>query len=122
MISLARPVGEEVRLGLRRLLLTGAFSPGERLPDPGSLSVALGVNRYTVLGACTALAEEGLLRAEGEGYIAAPPDEPTRREVLGRFDGATRELLILGFSGGELKERVTALEEERARERGGEEG
>lgn len=103
MISLSRPVGEEVRLGLRRLVLAGAFSPGERLPDIGSLSVALAVNCNTIRRSCAALAEEGLLRQEGEGYTVSQSGLQ-RQAALERFDSAAQELLRLGVSPETLEE------------------
>ena len=52
MISLnyrdARPIYEQVRDGLRRLVITGALSPGDKLPSVRSMASTLAINPNTI--------------------------------------------------------------------------
>ncbi len=115
MISLnyrdARPIYEQVRDGLRHLMVTGAIAQGEKLPSVRSLAASLAINPNTIQRAYTALEEEGYLATEpGRGaYAARSPEVNTfrRTQLLLQLDGAVRELLFLGMSAQELAQRVT---------------
>ena len=54
---------EAVRIEIRRSIITGALTPGEKLTET-QLASALGVSRPTVREALNALAEEGLIVKE----------------------------------------------------------
>ena len=76
MISLnyrdARPIYEQVRDGLRHLVVTGAIAQGERLPSVRALAASLAINPNTIQRAYAALEEEGYLSSEpGRGAFAA---------------------------------------------------
>ena len=95
MISLnyrdARPIYEQVRDGLRHLMVTGAISEGEKLPSVRALAASLAINPNTIQRAYTALEEEGYLAAEpGKGAFArrGGGENPRRGELLRRFDEA----------------------------------
>lgn len=114
MISLnyrdARPIYEQVRDGLRRLVVTGAIAQGEKLPSVRSLAASLAINPNTIQRAYAALEEEGYLTAEpGKGNYAAKAggeDNVRREALLAQFDSATAELVFLGMSVDELAARV----------------
>ena len=40
----ARPIYEQVKDGLRRLMVTGVLAPGEKLPSVRSLAMDLAIN------------------------------------------------------------------------------
>ena len=132
MISLnyrdARPIYEQVRDGLRHLVVTGAIAEGEKLPSVRALAASLAINPNTIQRAYTALEEEGYLSTEpGKGAFARRGDgeNPRRVELLRRFDDAARELVFLGMTPEELAARVSRAEEPRREEilaEGGEEG
>ena len=114
MISLnyrdARPIYEQVRDGLRHLMVTGAISEGEKLPSVRALAASLAINPNTIQRAYTELEEEGYLAAEpGKGAFArrGGGENPRRGELLRRFDEAARELLFLGMTPEELAERIS---------------
>ena len=69
MISLnyrdARPIYEQVKDGLRKLIVTGAMTPDERLPSVRALATQLAINPNTIQRAYTEL--------ENEGYIYSVP-------------------------------------------------
>ena len=110
----ARPIYEQVRDGLRRLMVTGAIQEGEKLPSVRSLASRLAINPNTIQRAYEALEAEGYLYSvPGKGSFAAPHtgvDQGRKEELLGRFDAVAAELLFLGVGGETLVERVHRLE------------
>ena len=57
----ARPIYEQVRDGLRRLIVSGAIADGEKLPSVRELALEAGVNPNTVQRSLTELEREGLV-------------------------------------------------------------
>ena len=57
-----RSIDQQLRDGLRRLIVSGAFSPGEVLPAAGDVAAALVINPEPVRRAYQALASEGCVR------------------------------------------------------------
>ena len=110
----ARPIYEQVKDGLRRLMVTGVIREGEKLPSVRTLAGTLAINPNTIQRAYEALEAEGYLYSvPGKGSFAAPHtgvDRGRREELLVRFDAVTAELLYLGLSGEVLMERVRRLE------------
>lgn len=110
----ARPIYEQVRDGLRRLMVTGAIQEGEKLPSVRSLASRLAINPNTIQRAYESLEAEGYLYSvPGKGSFAAPHsgvDQGRKEELLGRFDAVAAELLFLGVGGETLVERVHRLE------------
>ena len=110
----ARPIYEQVRDGLRRLMVTGAIQEGEKLPSVRSLDSRLAINPNTIQRAYESLEAEGYLYSvPGKGSFAAPHtgvDQGRKEELLGRFDAVAAELLFLGVGGETLVERVHRLE------------
>ena len=106
----ARPIYEQVKDGLRRLVVTGAIQPGDKLPSVRALASSLAINPNTIQRAYEALEAEGYLRAvAGKGCFAAPPDDihcQRRSDLLFRFDQTAAELIFLGVSPGELAARL----------------
>ena len=110
----ARPIYEQVRDGLRRLMVTGVIREGEKLPSVRTLASNLAINPNTIQRAYEALESEGYLYSvPGKGSFAAPNtgvDQGRREELLVRFDTVTTELLYLGVSGDSLVNRIRRLE------------
>ena len=110
----ARPIYEQVRDGLRRLMVTGVIREGETLPSVRTLASSLAINPNTIQRAYEALEAEGYLYSvPGKGSFAAPHtgvDQGRREELLVRFDAVTAELLYLGVGGEALIARVRSLE------------
>ena len=110
----ARPIYEQVRDGLRRLMVTGAIQEGEKLPSVRSLASRLAINPNTIQRAYESLEAEGYVyTVPGKGSFAAPHtgvDQGRKEELLGRFDAVAAELLFLGVGGETLVERVHRLE------------
>ena len=112
----ARPIYEQVRDNLRRLMVSGAIQEGEKLPSVRSLASNLAINPNTIQRAYESLETEGYVYSiPGKGSFAAPRtgvDEERRDRLLGPFDSLTAELLYLGVT----RDRLIA----RIREKGGE--
>ena len=112
----ARPIYEQVRDNLRRLMVSGAIQEGEKLPSVRSLARNLAINPNTIQRAYESLEAEGYVYSiPGKGSFAAPRtgvDEERRDRLLGQFDSLTAELLYLGVT----RDRLIA----RIREKGGE--
>ena len=110
----ARPIYEQVRDGLRRLMVIGVIREGEKLPSVRTLASSLAINPNTIQRAYEALEAEGYLYSvTGKGSFAAPHtgvDQGRREELLVRFDAVTAELLYLGVGGEALIARVRSLE------------
>lgn len=110
----ARPIYEQVKDGLRRLMVTGVIQEGEKLPSVRTMAGTLAINPNTIQRAYEALEAEGYVYSvPGKGSFAAPNtgvDEGRRNELLQTFDQTAGELLFLGVSGEELWARVRALE------------
>ena len=87
MISLnyrdSRPIYEQIRDGLRKLIVTGALSADEKLPSVRALAAQLAINPNTIQRAYNELEGEGYIYSvPGKGSFAAPPpaaDSPPRR-------------------------------------------
>jgi len=118
MISLnyrdSRPIYEQIRDGLRKLIVTGALSADEKLPSVRALAAQLAINPNTIQRAYDALESEGYLcSVPGKGSFAAPNSgvDTGRRDALFQtFDQTAAELLFLGVNGEELWARIRALE------------
>lgn len=110
----ARPIYEQVKDGLRRLMVTGVIREGEKLPSVRDMASALAVNPNTIQRSYESLESEGWVYSiPGKGSFAAPNtgiDESRKTELLQTFDRTTSELLFLGVGGEELRSRVRELE------------
>ena len=110
----ARPIYEQVKDGLRRLMVTGVIQEGEKLPSVRTMAGSLAINPNTIQRAYEALESEGYVYSvPGKGSFAAPNtgvDEGRKNDLLHTYDQTAGELLFLGVSGEELWARVRALE------------
>ena len=110
----ARPIYEQVKDGLRRLVVTGAIQEGERLPSVRQLAATLAINPNTIQKAYEALESEGYVyTVPGRGTFATAQDDISRErreELLRQFDAAAAELKFLGVTAEELTRRLTKEE------------
>ncbi len=112
----ARPIYEQVRDGLRQLVLSGAISPNEKLPSVRSLASSLAINPNTISRAYEALEKEGYVYTQvGKGTFAAQLTDVNKERVktlMKQWQTITMELLRLGISAEELKEILKRMEDE----------
>lgn len=112
----SRPIYEQVKDELRKLVITGAIAPDEKLPSVRSLASSLAINPNTIQRAYEALEREGYVyTVTGRGTFAAPQSDvgaERKEKLLAAFDEAARELAYLGVSPAELKARLDTLKKE----------
>jgi GntR family transcriptional regulator len=116
----ARPLYDQVAASVRADILSGALSPGDRLPPARDVAGALEINQHTVLHAYQRLREEGLVDLRrGRGAViaagAAPLAELARDidELVGRAAAlgvSTRTLAGIVQSHRELRPDSRTLE------------
>ena len=110
----ARPIYEQVKDGLRRLMVTGVIREGEKLPSVRTMAGTLAINPNTIQRAYEALEAEGYVcSVPGKGSFAAPHtgvDQERKQYLLDQFDKTTTELMFLGVNAQELWARLRALE------------
>ncbi len=101
-----RPIYEQLRDGIRRLILSGVLAEGSKLPSVRELASRLAINPNTIQRAYRELEAEGCIcSVPGRGSFvsaaaaAAAARQKELREALG---DAARELRALGMSEGEV--------------------
>jgi len=96
----ARPIYEQVKDGLRKLIVTGAMTPDEKLPSVRALAAQLAINPNTIQRAYAELEAEGYTYSiPGKGSFAAGqlgPSPARQRELLARIGELAAELKFLG--------------------------
>ena len=111
----ARPIYEQIKDGLRRLILSDVIRQNERLPSVRDLASQLAINPNTIQKAYRELEQEGYVyTVSGRGSLAAPLDEvgTARQQMLfAQFDEAVTELLYLKKTPEELKQRIDRLQQ-----------
>ena len=109
----SRPIYEQVKDKLRRLMVTGAIREGEKLPSVRAMASSLAINPNTIQRAYEALEAEGYVYSlPGRGIFAASGQqvEQGRRELLlSQFDAIASELLFLGVEIDILMQRLHTL-------------
>ena len=104
-----RPIYEQVRDGLRQLLVVGAIQPGDKLPSVRSMAAQLAINPNTIQRSYEALEHEGYFYSVPcMGSFAARReeiDDTRREELLARLDELAEELIYLGVTPEEIARR-----------------
>ena len=106
-----RPIYEQVRDGLRKLILSGALPAKSRLPSVRELASGLTINPNTIQRAYREL--------EAEGYICSVPGKGSfvlekgaavgarQRELLAKLTELAEELRLLGVDEETLRSAVS---------------
>ncbi len=104
----ARPLEDQIAVGLRQAIAQGSVGPGEELPSVRQLAGDLGVHWNTVARAYRKLADEGLLTVR-RGRGAVTRDHPRTHARMGR--AALRERfsdsVAAGLLGGLSRKDIT---------------
>ena len=94
----SRPIYEQVKDGLRRLMVTGVLASGDKLPSVRAMASQLSINPNTIQRAYAEL--------EAEGYVVSVTGDaqtPARRaELTGKLKPLLEELKNLGMTREEL--------------------
>lgn len=101
-----RPIYEQIRDELRKLILTGILAPGEKLPSVRELAQELAINPNTIQRAYRELEQEGYIDSvPGKGNFAAQAREAAalrKGELMTRLRETAAELRSLGAGEEEL--------------------
>ena len=109
----AKPIYEQIKDGLRKLVITNSLIANEKLPSVREMASKLAINPNTIQKAYRELESEGYVyTVAGKGTFVAE-----RKEVLGvrneelmkEFDEVVTELLFLATDGDSLKTRIEQL-------------
>ena len=110
----SRPIYEQVKTALRKLIVSGAMSPDEKLPSVRELAAQLVINPNTIQRAYRELEAEGyIISITGKGSYAnirSTVDEGRKKELLASRDEIVTELLFLGVTVDELDGRIRQKE------------
>ena len=111
----AKPIYEQIKDGLKHLLLSGAVAAGEKLPSVRELASSLAINPNTIQRAYKELENEGYIYSvSGKGTFAAEKQDVVqirKDELFLEFDVVTSELLYLSVEPKILAERIESLSE-----------
>ena len=98
----SRPLYQQVKDSLRRMMLTGLLEPDEKLPSVRSLATQLAINPNTIQRAYAELEAEGYIYSvAGRGsFVSTGDGEHLRRvaELTGRLVPLLEELKSLGYT------------------------
>ena len=106
----SRPIYEQIKDGLRRLILTDVLKPNEKMPSVRELSASLAINPNTVQRAYRELEAEGCIYSvPGKGRFVAESKtvDPQRvAALMAQLDEAVTELGYLGYTREALSARI----------------
>ena len=109
----AKPIYEQIKEGLRRLVITGVIAKDEKLPSVRELASELAINPNTIQRAYRELESEGYIyTVSGKGSFAAEQADVTGRRnetLLREFDEIVRELLYLSEDKDALIRRIEEI-------------
>lgn len=105
----SRPIYGQIKDGLRRLIVTGALEPDEKLPSVRSMAMDLAINPNTIQRAYAELEAEGFIYSvPGKGSFAArrlgaeAVREARRAALLERLRELLAELRYLNVTDSEI--------------------
>ena len=97
-----RPLYLQVKDSLRRMMLTGLLTPGEKLPSVRALATQLAINPNTIQRAYGELETEGYVYSvSGRGSFVAETDNGQAqriRELTEQLKPLLEELKALGYT------------------------
>lgn len=111
-----RPIYEQLAESFRRLIVSGAIAPDERLPSVRELAQQLAINPNTIQRAYRELEAAGYsYSVPGKGNFAGARhevDESRRRELVSQLEETVRELRYLGVDEEEIGRYISGKGDE----------
>lgn len=108
-----RPIYEQVKEQLRKLIVTNVIQPDEKLPSIREMASGLAINPNTIQRAMRELESEGYIYTlAGKGSFAAPRqdiDDRRESELLAQLDELVTELSYLGYTTDVLSKRISKI-------------
>ena len=110
----AKPIYEQIKEGLRKLVFSNALDAGDKLPSVRELASQLAINPNTIQRAYRELENEGYIyTVVGKGTFVAEHKkgicDDREKELLTEFNELVTELLYLEVSKEILKERIDSI-------------
>lgn len=106
----ARPIYEQIKDGMRKLIVTGAMAPNEKLPSVRAMATQLSINPNTILRSYNDLEAEGYIYSvPGKGSFVCDrtdADKARRQMLVDKVQELLSELRDLGMSEAELSALV----------------
>ena len=103
----SKPIYEQIKESIRRLIFSGVMAENEQLPSVRSLAAQLSINPNTIQRAYRELESEGYLYSvPGKGSFVRKADALQalrRKELFADFDRAANALYEIGVQTEELK-------------------
>ncbi len=113
----AKPIYEQIKEGIRYLLLSNAIAADEKLPSVRELASNLAINPNTIQRAYRELETEGYVYSkQGKGTFASATSfihKTREQELLTVFDDVVTELFVLDVPKEKLEQRMENLEQGR---------
>jgi GntR family transcriptional regulator len=110
-----KPLYEQIKDGLRRLVISHAIIPDEKLPSVREMASSLTINPNTIQRAYRELENEGYVYTiAGKGTFAAAQEtvsDERMNEILHEFDDIVIELLYMSMDPDTLIKRIIRLKE-----------
>jgi len=110
-----RPLYEQIKESIIKLIMTKSLSENEQLPSVRELAVELAINSNTIQRAYRELENEGYIyKISGKGTFVSPQEQfkPNTDELMKSFKEAAAKLLFAGESKEALKNEIEKLEKE----------
>ena len=102
----SRPIYEQIKDGIRKLIVQGIMQNNEKLPSVRELATSLTINPNTIQRAYRELEAEGYVYTVKEKgcFVAGVPEENTARkkELLKEIADASEELKFMGIQKDEV--------------------
>lgn len=112
----SRPIYEQIKDGLRRMIVTGAMAQDEKLPSVRALATQLSINPNTIQRAYRELEAEGyILSMPGKGSFVADATDLERQKRLDAehaLRAAAQSLAALGYGPDKLDALWAQMREE----------
>ena len=106
-----RPIYEQIKSGLRRMMTDGELPVGGKLPSVRELAVSLAINPNTIQRAYRELEAEGVIvSVQGKGCFVSDdfsPDMEKINALLAQLDETVRALREAGVPASDICDRIT---------------
>ena len=113
----SRPLYEQIKERIRRLITTGALSADEKLPSVRELASQLAINPNTIQRAYRELESDGYIyKISGRGTFVAElsgAESSRKKELTAALDDIVTELLYLSVTEEELISHIHELTEKK---------
>ena len=106
----SRPIYEQIKDGLRRMIVTGAMAQDEKLPSVRAMATQLSINPNTIQRAYRQLEMEGwIATVPGKGcFVCGCPANDPQEELkcLNTLEETVQRLLAMGYTRQELIQKI----------------